>query len=275
MAGSTIAAVVGTVVSVGMSVAGSVMGGSSSDQANAQLQAQMSAQQLQWKEFQQAQQNMAPWVQSGASNLNRLNTAMQTGGPLDPMAQYTMQNYLASPEYQVMQQQMQQSTGATQAGAAAAGNYGSGNMANALQRNAANIGMQGYTTGLQDWQNQRNTGYNMLAGLANPQAAQQISQMGINTGQNIGNQQMQLGANLANTMQQGYQNQQNAYGNISNQLMGAYGAYQQNQMYQNYQDGGGYSGMWGADTSLSSSFPQPTLNVGSGGYTPDLGSWGD
>lgn len=252
--------------------------GSAADATQEQANAASSSLALQKYEFDQQRADMQPWMASAGNNLNRMNAATAPGGSLDPTATYGMAEYLNSPEYKNMMLQMQQSTGATQAGSAAAGNYGSGNMANALQSNAANIASQGYSTGLNDWQNQRALNYNMLAGLSNPNVVMQVGNAGNTMAANAGAQQIGAAQGIAGTMMQGSQNQQNAYGNIGNQLMGAYGAYNQNQLWLDYQNGGGgggYSGMWGADTNLSGSSPQPSLNIPSGGYTPNLGSWGD
>ena len=167
---------------------GAVMGSDATESAaNTQAQATRDASQIQMDMFNRQVDIMKPWTDSGASNLNRLNTAMQSGNQLDPSKRYGMADFQGSPEYQVMMQQIKDSSSATQAGAAAAGLYGSGNMATALQKNAANIALQGYGTGLQDYQAQNTLAYNQLAGLANPSAAQQVATYAGNTGVNVGN----------------------------------------------------------------------------------------
>lgn len=198
---------------------GDVMGafnqatGLTEDPAKVQKDAQQASLDWQKQMFNQTQANMAPFLQSGTSNLGTLNALMQPGQAFSPTATYGMSQFQASPEYQVMMQQMNNATAGMGAGAAAAGNFGSGNMATALQQNAANIGLQGYTSGLNDWNAQRATGFNMLAGLANPNAAQQM-----------GNFAMQSGVNQGNTMQTGAANQLAARSQQYNQGMNTLGA---------------------------------------------------
>lgn len=241
--GATTAVAIGVgVASIGMAAYSSMSASSSAAAATQeQANAASSSLALQKYEFDRQRADMMPWMISAGNNLNRMNAATAPGGSLDPTATYGMAQYLNSPEYQNMMLQMQQSTGSTQAGAAAAGNYGSGNMANALQRNSANIASQGYSTGLNDWQNQRALNYNMLAGLSNPNVVMQVGNAGNTMAANAGSQQIGAAQGIAGTMMQGYQNSNNAMSNVGNQLMGAYGAYNQNQMYQNYLNNAGFN----------------------------------
>jgi hypothetical protein len=161
---------------------------SAEDLANQQLA-------LQRQMFDYQKETMAPWVKSGSENLARLNSAMREGGQLDPAQRYTTGMWQASPEYQAYNAAQQaaqtNAVNALQSQAGASGMYGSGNYANQLATNLGNLYAQYQPQSLaaaqQNWGNQRSQAYNMLAGLANPQAAQQISNYaGANAAQQAG-----------------------------------------------------------------------------------------
>ena len=196
----------------------------------------------QQREFDAAQAIQRPWVDAGTTAINSVSSGTQPGGRFyqtPQLSNYSMADFQNSPEYQLMLTQQQNILDANRAGAAANGSFGSGNQKVALQRlagqNAESYFQQGYNNNLTEYNANVNAfgmDYNRLAGLAGigQTSAGQVASQGIQTGQGIANT---LG-NYGNQVGQNYQNIGNAMGGMQNQLMGAYGAYNQNNMYQSY-----------------------------------------
>jgi hypothetical protein len=128
-----------------------------------------------------------------------------TGGGLDPSARFSTADWQASPEYGAYAGARDATLKRTMAGlqgqAGASGMYGSGNVANALASNVADI----YATydpaslaaARQGWEGGRGTEFNMLAGLSNPNAVQQIGNYAGAYGTNAGNLMVDAGRSLA------------------------------------------------------------------------------
>jgi hypothetical protein len=163
---------------------------------------------------------MAPWVASGANNLAALNTATQKGGSLDPNARYQSFDFNALTDPGAAYR-TQGGVNAITAAGAAAGNLGSGKLGTALTQFGEDAASQEYQnafsryqTGLNDWNAQRSTQYNQMAGMANPQAVEQM-----------GNFAMQSGVNAGDTMQTGAAQQnagsQQSFNNTGSLLTGA------------------------------------------------------
>lgn len=176
---------------------------SGSDAAAAQALLAMQSLKLQKQQYANAQAQMAPWVQSGQTNLGMLNALMQPGGQLDPTKRFSMTDFQADPGYAWRQQQGAKAImAAGAAGLPGAPAYGSGNMAVALQNMGQNLASQEYDNAYNRWAGQRGTEFNMLAGLANPNAAQQLSGMGMN----FANSGSNILAGMGNALGQGIMN---------------------------------------------------------------------
>jgi hypothetical protein len=154
----------------------------SSDPTGAKSAADTAAQ-TQMTMFNTTQGNLKPYMDSGVTANNNLNAAMPS-----LTAPYSLSKYQASPEAAVTANSMSDMFKQLMASSAAGGNMGSGSMATALQKNAAAIGLQGYQTGLQDYQGQNLNQFNMLdtrAG-AGQNAAAGLGGFGQNVANNIG-----------------------------------------------------------------------------------------
>lgn len=205
------------------------------DAANLQAQASAAATAEQRAAREQARQYMDPYYQQGLAYQNQL--ASKLPGLMTP---YTMDMYKQSPEYQNQLLATQQAQDAIMAQRAATGQAGGGGALLALQNAAQQQAQLGYQTGLADYWSQNLNQYNMLAPLAASGQNAAVLQGGIAT--NAANA-------LANTMQQGAA-QQGQYkslagqqlgqgiANIGQQALGAYGAYNQYQLMQQYLNSG-------------------------------------
>lgn len=159
-------------------------------------------------------ETMAPFVESGKANIQRLNELMGAGQYLEPTRTFTTADWGASPEYaayNAAQQAAQtNSLAALQAQAGASGMYGGGTYANQLSQNLGNLYAQYQPASLaaaqQNWNANRALAYNMLAGLANPTAAQQVGAWAGNAAANVGNAFGQSAMNTAAARQQGLSN---------------------------------------------------------------------
>ena len=238
-----ITAVVGAGI-VGAVGGAMITGDAAEDAANIQAGSANQANQLQYQMFQEQKALMQPWVDSGQANLGRLNTATQPGGSLDPNYRFSMQDWQNSPEYSVYAGARNAATKRSQealmAQGAASGMYGSGTMANQLAQNMGELYAQYDPASLaaaqQSVLGQRNTGYNMLAGMSSPQGAQQVAGYAGQYGQQAG--QNMIGA--GNARAAGQMGAANAWGNAltsgSNQIANAYGQYQGQQNFNRMAD---------------------------------------
>lgn len=163
---------------------------------------------------------------------------VQAGG-LNPDWRFGVQDWKSSPEYQVYSgardAAINRSQDALMAQGAASGMYGSGTMANALAQNMgqlyAQYDPQSLAAARQAAEAARTQEFNQLAGLSNPQGAQQVAQYAGQYGQNVG--QNMIGA--GNAQAAGQMGAANAWGNALtsgvNQLSNAYGQYQGQQNF--------------------------------------------
>lgn len=226
-----------------------------SDKAtNASSAASDNALDLQYKMWREQQDILQPWVDSGEQGLNYLNYAMYgtlpedgslTASDMDSAGVsansllddgYTMEDWYASPEYQVYNNAqgaaLTNATDTINAQNAARGMFGSGTWANQLNTNMGNIYAAYQPASLAAAQasdtTQRMNNYNMMSGLSNLTGATQLanaaSQYGVNSGNlttAAGNAQAQGQLTGANAMiggvTSGLNQVANAYGNYSGQ----------------------------------------------------------
>ena len=236
-------AIAGTAViggTVGL-ITGNNAANAATNAANTQAAATDRATNTQYQEFLAQQSLMQPFVDSGTKNLNALNTAVSPGGQLDPSKRFTMADWQNSPEYAAYGNALAsagtQSTNALKASAAAGGNYGGGSMANQLQANLAQLGMQYQPASLAAAQANWNAGntqqFNQMSALANPNAAQQVANYAGQYGANAGANTIAGGNALANGMNSAAGYHANGLTNATNQAMSGLGAFNQNALYQN------------------------------------------
>jgi hypothetical protein len=217
--------------------------GAAKSAAQLQYQEQQQALDFQKQEWQQQQQNMAPWIQQGQGAVGALGgflgQAQQGQGPLAPWTgQFqapTLAQAQAEPGYKFA---LQQGTGALTNLAAASGNLLTGNTGEALQQygqqfgeqnyqNVYNRAMQQYQQGYNQYQqNQSNlfNRYASLAGLGQTSAAQ-LGNQGQAAAGNVANISLtggaQIGADIQNAAYQqasGYTGAASAFGGGLNSL---------------------------------------------------------
>jgi hypothetical protein len=238
----------------------------SSDKAtDASSAASSSSLALQEKMYEEQKALLQPWVDSGESNLNRLNTAMESGNYLDPEWSYTTEDWYNSPEYAVYNNardaSITQSQDAINASAAAKGLYGSGTWAQQLATNLGNQYAQYDTTSLAQAQNNavanRTNSYNMLSGMANSSGTSQLSNAANNYGTNASNTLTAAG----NTQAQNYLNQGNIWSNALNS-----GANQLSSLYGNYTGQQNYNALLSLLGNTGSSNVNPYGQVNNTGY---------
>lgn len=246
-----------TVIGAGVGIYSSNNASDAADAATkANSQAAADATALQKYQFDTQQANMKPWLTAGTTAVNQLNTGLQSGGQFSTAPasfQFDQSKVATDPGYAFRQQQ---GVNALTAAGAAAGNLGSGNLGVALQNYGQELGsqeyqnaytrqygqqMDQYNSGL----NAQNTLFNRLSGVAGTgqTAANQIGSAGMNMANNVGNIATQTAQTNGNIGMQSAQQQSNALGGIAQTGINAYGAYNQNQLYQNYlngQQGTGY-----------------------------------
>lgn len=150
---------------------------------------------LQEKEYNTYVSNMQPWVDSGKSNLGKLNALMSTGGELDPSKRFTAADFQTDAGYGFRKKE---GINALAASGAASGNYGSGNMGVALQNYGQNMASQEYDNAYNRWQGQRTNEYNTLAGLSNSSAVNQVGNAGMTMASNVGNSMSNIGIGYNN-----------------------------------------------------------------------------
>ena len=160
-------------------------------------------------------------------------------GGLNPDWRFSTEDWKNSPEYEVYNNArdaaLTRSQDALMAQGAASGMYGSGTMANALAQNMgqlyAQYDPQSLAAAQQSAIGQRNTQYNMMAGMSNPQGAQQVAGYAGQYGQNAGQNMLAAG----NAQAAGQVGSANAWGNAMtsgvNQVANAYGQYQGRQNF--------------------------------------------
>jgi hypothetical protein len=202
------------------------------------------------RQFDLMQENMRPWLTSGTSAVNQLSAGLQPGGQFasTPTFQFDQSRVQMDPGYAFRQQQ---GVNAIAASGAAAGNLGSGNLGVALQNYGQELGSQeygaayqrAYGSQLDQFNSQlsaQNNQFNRLSGIAGTgqTTANQLGGAGMNMAQGVGNTLMNSANNQSNLMMQGVQNFTNNMNGIGQTGANAYGAYRQNQLYDQYQGNG-------------------------------------
>lgn len=240
------------VVGAGAAIASSEISSSGQQSAAAQQAAAAgNATQVQYNEWLTTQQNQLPWVTQGTSAVNQLGALMAPGGALSTAPasfQFDPSKITQDPGYAF---RTQQGNDQITAAGAAAGNLGSGNLGTALVNYGQQAGSQEYANAyartyqqqLDQYNSQlnsQNTLYNRLGALAGTgqTAVNNLATAGSNMATNVGNIAIGQGNNQAaatvastNAWANGLNNVGN---NVGNQVMGGVGAYNQNQLYQQY-----------------------------------------
>lgn len=243
-----------------MSVVSGIMNANATEDA-AEMNAEASADAVaeQRRQFNLTQENLKPWLTSGTDAVNRLNDGLQPGGRFadTPTFQFDPSKVQTDPGYDF---RMKQGVNAITAAGAAAGNLGSGNLGTALVGYGQELGSQEYQNAyarqygqqmdaFNSQLNAQNTTFNRLSGVAGTgqTTATQLGAAGMVMAQGVGNTLMQDAANQGNLALQGAQNVSNSIGSGLQTGINAYGAYRQNQLYNNYlNNGAGYGAAAGA-----------------------------
>ena len=266
--------IVAAIVAAGAAVYGAYEQNQASTNAtNAEKSAADRATSLQQQEWQQQQQNEAPWLQAGQAALPQMQRIAAGAQNINPTSDpgYAPVNSVANPGQfsfsttgpnadPSYQWRVAQGNAAVNASAAARGGYFSGATGTALQTQGQNMGSQEYQnqynryqTGLQDYmqQEQFNTdqynqaynretstevnAYNQFATLAGygQVANQQLTVGGQNFATNTGNLAMNTGTNQANQAMNQGQINAGLATNLSNDFTSAYGATLQQNQFNN------------------------------------------
>lgn len=218
---------------IGASLAGTaVQSNAAKNAADAQRDAANNASNTQLAMFNRTTELQEPWRQAGIGALSQLATGTATGGDLN--RDFTMADFNADPG---MAFRMQQGQRAVESSAAARGGLLSGGTGKALVDYGQQAGSQEYGAAYNRFNADRDRRFNRLAGIAGigQTATRDVSQAGMNTGNNIANNQMSAG----NAQSAGYI----AQGNAINQGIGTIGNWWQ-QRPQSQQPSGGSS--WGS-----------------------------
>jgi hypothetical protein len=209
------------IIPVAGSILSNVIGGNSSgDAAQAQIDAANQASQVEQKQFNTTQQNLAPWVTGGQMSLAELQRLMGIGpgagtqgyGQLAAPFQY-------DPNSPQLQFQTQQGVNAIQNAATPSGSPIGGNTLKALTQFGQGLGTQDYQTQFNDWLAQNSWTQNLFGGLANAgqNAAAQTGTFGANAATQIGGNTIGAG----NAQAAGIMGQGNALSGIVNSLTGS------------------------------------------------------
>ena len=226
----------------GAIIGGVVSSNSASKAAKAQKDAANTASQTQLEMFNRTTELQEPWRQAGIGSLSQLTSGTAAGGDFN--RDFTMADFNADPGYAF---RMQEGQRAIEASAAARGGLLSGGTGKALVDYGQQAGSQEYGAAYNRFNADRSRRFDRLAGIAGvgQTATRDLSTAGMNTGNQIANNQMQAGnANSANYI---------AQGNAANQAIGTIGNWYQQQPQQsgaawwaNGQPGGNSAaGSWG------------------------------
>lgn len=205
---------------VAAAIAGSAVLGAvtSKGASNAQANASQQAQDTQLQMFNQNQQNLSPWLQSGQQGNQALQQflGLGPGGSFNAnapgVAPFNASMLPGDPSYQW---RLQQGENALLNNASSIGGLGGGNTQKALLNYGQGAASQQYQTALQNYMGQQNNVFNKLAGVSNTGAnvGGQIAGLGANAAANVSSLQNQTGATNAagilgagNAANQGVQN---------------------------------------------------------------------
>jgi len=220
---------------IGGSLGGALGGADAAENAaNAQIQAGQQANDLQYQMFNQSRADQAPWREAGVEALNQLRTGIQPGGNL--MRSFSMSDYQADPGYGF---RLAEGMKSLERSAAARGNLLSGGALKGITRYGQDMASNEYQNAYNRYTQNQTNQYNRLAGVAGTgqNAAQQIGQQGMQMGQNVGNTLQGIG----NARASGYVGGANA---LTGGIGQAYNLYNQGQMVNALRGGGGgYGGM--------------------------------
>lgn len=194
----------GTVSHIVGALTGKTQAQASEHAADTQYAASKEANATTLKMFNQTQENLQPYMTTGANALGALS------------------NYTTTPSFSYdensdpgTQFRLQEGVNALTASGAAAGNYGSGNMGTALVNYGQNLGSQEYQNAFNRWYNTQNMGFNQAYNIASlgENAAATLGSNALSTAQTLGTNTT-TGANALATGEtsaadyrtQGYQN---------------------------------------------------------------------
>ena len=211
MAISTAAAIIGSAL-----VGGAVSSRSASKAADAQKDAANTASNTQLEMFNRTTELQEPWRQAGIGSLSQLTAGTAPGGDFN--RDFTMADFNADPGYAF---RMSEGQRAVESSAAARGGLLSGGTGKALVNYGQEAGSQEYSNAYNRFNADRSRRFDRLAGIARvgQTATRDLSTAGMNTGNQIANNQMAAGnAASANYI---------AGGNAANQAIGTIGNWYQ------------------------------------------------
>ena len=190
---------IATAVVAGAAITAIISSNSASDAANTQAGAANNATATQWAEFQQQQQNQAPWQAAGAGALGQLSSMSQQ----TPSFTQNDFEHNQDPAYQFDLSQGQQ---AIQRSAAAQGSLMSGGTLKDLTNYSQGQASNEYGNAYNRFMTNQNTQFNRLASVAGlgQTANAQMGASGMNMANNVGNIGMSAGnAQAASQIAQG------------------------------------------------------------------------
>src|SRR5208283_245705 len=213
---------VGTAIGIGSGIAaggalgaGAIQSGAANNAAGLQYQLGEQSLAFQQQEYNQQQQNLAPWLQAGKGALSQLGTGLGIGtggvGPLNApfTQQFNAPTAVEAQNYPGYQFQLQQGQNAVQNSAAARGGLVSGNAATALNNysqqagqsdynNVYNEAMQQYLNSFNIYNSNQTNQYNRLASLAGvgQNAATTLGQQGQAAAGNIAGINSSIGSQV-------------------------------------------------------------------------------
>lgn len=247
-----ITAGVGAASSLG---AASIQAGAAKNAAQLQYEEQQQALDFQKQQWEQQQQNIAPWLKQGQSAINTLGGLMGSGAFAPWTQQFqapTMQQAEQEPGYQF---QLRQGEGALQNSAAASGGLLTGNTGEALQQygqglaqndyqNVYNRALQQYQQSYNIYQQNQSNLFNRYATLAGlgQTAAGQLGSEGQAAAGNIANISLTGGAQIGQQLNNAAAATASGYVGAGNALSGGIGNWSQYMMLQNLLGGGGGGG---------------------------------
>jgi hypothetical protein len=216
----------------GAILAGSLIGADASrSAANTQSDAANRAAQLQQQMFQQTQQNLAPWMQTGQVALSELGQRTTSGGDLNQP--FTLDKFQQSPAYQFNLEQGQQ---AINKGAAARGGFYQPGTLQDIAKFSQGLASNEFQNAFSNYNTNQNNIWNRLYGL---------SGSGQNAAANLGGFAGTAAGNIGNSITGGANAQAAGQVGQANALTGAlgqgYNAYMMQQLLGRNQQGVGWN----------------------------------
>ena len=220
----------------------------------------------QQREWNQAQQEMQPWLTAGTGAINQLAMLTQPGGQLYQTTP-TLDQLQMDPSYRW---RMQEGINALAASGAAAGNYGSGNLGVALQNYGQNLASTEYSNAWNRWQQEQAQLFNRLSGVAGTGQATAATLGGL--GQGYAGMATNTLQNAGQAYQQGLIGQAQGFGSMAQGAGQGFGNVMNYLNYMNQLGGGG--GNYGTPSSYMSYDPYSGATFGAGGNAMGWGSMG-